>query len=119
MPNILKNAKVVKIKIGDIVTSSAQPRTVFEREKIEKLAKSIKENGLLSPISVRRLGKVYELVAGERRLRALKMLGEATAPCIVVSATECEAAVLTVIENIQREELNVIEEAKANGINLL
>jgi len=110
---VLKHSRVTQIKISQIVVSSAQTRSRFEKEKLEKLAQSISQNGLLQPLTVRRLGKMFELVAGERRLRALKMLGLEYAPCIVITAGEQQAAVLTIIENLQRENLNIFEEAEA------
>lgn len=110
---VLKHSKVTQVKLSQIVVSNAQTRTRFEKEKLERLAQSISQNGLLQPLTVRRLGKMFELVAGERRLRALKLLGREYAPCIVITAGEQQAAVLTIIENLQRENLNVFEEAEA------
>lgn len=109
--------RVVEIKISDIKANSAQPRKKFSKEAIERLAESIARNGLLQPLSVRKDGKGYELVAGERRLRALKLLNEKTAPCIVVSVSETQSAILAIIENIQREDLNLFEQA--DGIRQL
>ena len=110
---VLKHSRVTQIKISQIVVSNAQTRTRFEKEKLEKLAQSISQNGIIQPLTVRRLGKMFELVAGERRLRALKMLGYEYAPCIVITAGEQQAAILTITENLQRENLNIFEEAEA------
>ncbi len=111
-PDVLKHSRIVKVRLDQIIVSASQPRSTFEREKIERLAQSISQNGLLQPLSVRRLGKMFELIAGERRLRALKLLGEEFAPCIVVNASEEQSAILSIIENIQREDLTVFEEAE-------
>ncbi len=105
--------RVVNISLKDIRVNSAQPREVFENESILKLSKSIEQNGLLQPLSVRRDGKVYELIAGERRLRALKLLKRECAPCIIVEVDSKNSAILAIIENLQREDLNIFEEAQA------
>ncbi len=105
--------RVCKIKISDITENRAQPRVKFDERSIERLAESIARNGLLQPLSVRRVDKGYELISGERRLRALKLLGSETAPCIIVSVNDENSAVLALIENIQREDLGVFEEAAA------
>ena len=108
-----KNQKIQKIKICDIERNPSQPRRVFDAASIRTLADSIAQNGLLQPLSVRRQGRGFELIAGERRLRALTLLGETYAPCIVVEASGQESAVLAIIENIQRRDLNIFEEAAA------
>lgn len=112
-PLTLKNNKIQKIKLCDIERNPSQPRRIFDAASISTLADSIAQNGLLQPLSVRRQGKSYELIAGERRLRALTLLGETYAPCIVIEANERESAVLAIIENIQRRDLNIFEEALA------
>lgn len=110
---IISANRVVKIKISEICENSAQPRVRFEKASIESLAESIAQNGLLQPLSVRKTKGGYELIAGERRLRALRLLGVQAAPCIVISADDEKSAILALIENIQREDLNVFEEADA------
>lgn len=105
--------RVENIKIDSICVNSSQPRENFSESALISLAESIRENGLLQPLTVRKNGKGYELIAGERRLRALKLLERKTAPCIVVNVDEERSAVLAIIENIQRENLNVFEEARA------
>ena len=105
--------RVENVRIDNIRVNSAQPRESFDSAALGALAQSISENGLLQPLTVRKVGKGYELIAGERRLRALKLLERKTAPCIIVNASEQESAVLSIIENIQRENLNVFEEARA------
>lgn len=106
--------RVVLLPISEIMTNPSQPRTNFSEEQLEILARSIRENGLLQPLTVRRNteGK-YELISGERRLRACKKLGEEMVPCIVVEKTERESAVLALIENIHREDLDIFEQAAA------
>ncbi len=106
--------KVVLIKTADILPNPAQPRCVFESAQLESLSQSIKENGVLQPISVRKNIKgEYELIAGERRLRAAKLADMETIPCIVTDATEQQSAILAILENLQRSDLNPIEEAQA------
>lgn len=109
--------RIVHLKLEQIRVNAAQPREHFDTAAIERLAESIAQNGLLQPLSVRKEGKGYELIAGERRMRALRHLGRETAPCIVVEASDEKSAVLAIIENIQREDLNVFEQA--SGIQSL
>ncbi len=104
--------RVVSIKLDNIRVNSAQPRERFDSAAIERLAQSIEQNGLLQPLSVRRSGRGYELIAGERRMRALRLLGCDSAPCIIVDADEQKSAILAIIENIQREDLNIFEQAQ-------
>lgn len=102
------------ISINSIRTNPNQPRRVMDREKLEELARSISLYGVLQPISVRRINVgEYELIAGERRLRACKNLGMSEIPAIVINADKTDSAILALIENIQRENLNYIEEAEA------
>jgi ParB family chromosome partitioning protein len=103
-----------RLSLDAISPNPAQPRRKFSDEALNSLAESIREHGLLSPLLVRRIGlEKYELVAGERRYRALKMLGETQAEAIIIAAFDCDSAVLALIENIQREQINYIEEAEA------
>ena len=112
----------VKLEKDDIVTylsttqikkNTFQPRKEFNEEKLADLISSIKEKGVLQPLLVRKTIDGYELIAGERRLRAAQTLNISKVPVIVKTATDQEALVLALIENIQREELNPIEESKA------
>ncbi|PAB58439.1 nucleoid occlusion protein [Anaeromicrobium sediminis] len=106
------NAKVVEIPVNLISPNPYQPRRIFNKAHIEELSESIKCYGVLQPISVRNLGENrYELVAGERRLKATKHAGLETIPAIVRNMTDEDSAVLALIENLQREDLNFIEEA--------
>ena len=115
--NVLGSNRVHQIKICSITENAAQPRVSFDSNSIARLAQSIEQNGLLQPLAVRRKGGGYELISGERRLRALRLLGLKTAPCIIVDADEQKSAVLAIIENIQREDLNPFEQA--DGIKTL
>jgi ParB family transcriptional regulator, chromosome partitioning protein len=101
------------IKTALIKDNSLQPRTHYDEAKLAELAASIKEKGVLQPILVRKLGTEYEVIAGERRLRAARSLNLESVPAVVRVATDREALVLALVENIQREELNAIEEAQS------
>lgn len=103
---------VLYVNINDIKPNASQPRKNFDEEKLEELAASIERHGLIQPIVLRRLGKGYEIVAGERRWRAARIAGLKDVPCIVKELTEEENMLLAIIENMQREDLNPIEEAE-------
>lgn len=107
--------QVVQIKVEDIVPNRYQPRTIFDDSKIEELAKTIRTHGIIQPIVVRKIedGQGYELIAGERRWRAVQSLGWENIPAIIKNMTDTETASVALIENLQREELTVIEEALA------
>lgn len=105
--------EVSSIPISKIKTNPYQPRKFFSENAIKELARSIREVGLLQPITLRSTASGYELVARERRLRACKMLGMKEISAIVVpNMRECEAALLAMIENLQREDLHFLEEAE-------
>lgn len=107
------NEEVKSIPIHDIIPSPYQPRTVFDEERIDELCQTIKTHGVIQPIVVRvRQGK-FEIIAGERRWRAVKRLGHATIPAIVREFNDSQAASIALIENLQREGLTAIEEAVA------
>lgn len=107
--------KVIEIPICSIVPNPAQPRVIFDDYELSRLAVSIQQNGILQPLTVRRLenGISYELIAGERRLRACKLLNMSYVPCIIIEASTKDSAVLAVLENLQRADLNYMEEAYA------
>ena len=106
--------KVVLLPIQEIVANPSQPRREFDLRELEGLALSIKENGVLQPITVRKNDdKKYELISGERRLRASKKAGFEEIPAIVVDATERQSAIYAILENIQRKDLTIFEEALA------
>ena len=106
--------KLLNLKIDRIVTNSNQPRKYFDNEKMSELKDSIKNSGLIQPITVRKIsnGK-YEIVAGERRYRACRELGMENISAIEISAGDARGYELSVLENIQREDLNPIEEAES------
>lgn len=100
------------IDINDIKPNSSQPRKNFDEDKLEELAESIEQHGLIQPIVLRSAGQGYEIVAGERRWRAARMIGLKELPCIIKELTDEENMLLAIIENMQREDLNPIEEAE-------
>jgi ParB family chromosome partitioning protein len=105
---------VLSVSIAEIRTNKYQPRIEFNKEKLEDLINSIKEKGVVQPVLVRRVQEGgYELIAGERRLRAVKTLGHDKIPAIVRNVADIDMLELSLIENIQREELNAMEEAHA------
>jgi ParB family chromosome partitioning protein len=105
--------KVEKVPVDKIVPSRYQPRVVFNEESIKELANSIKEKGIIQPIILAKKQNGYELVAGERRWRAVKSLGQKEISAIIKVVRDSDALELALIENIQRENLNPIEEANA------
>ncbi len=105
--------EIVYVQSGQIKPNPFQPREDFDQQSIEELAQSIKEKGVIQPLLVRRKGDNYELIAGERRLRAANSLGLKEIPIIVRDVTDQDSLELALIENIQREGLNPIEEAHA------
>lgn len=111
---ILKNEnKISDIPIIKIRPNKAQPRKVFNEEDLNALSQSIAENGILQPLTVRKVSTTeYELIAGERRLRASVMAGLRKVPCIVIKCSEKESAVYALLENLQRSDLGMFEEAR-------
>lgn len=103
--------KIIYLPLSKIERNLDQPRRRFDSEQLSELALSIRQNGLLQPVTVREEGKRYFLISGERRLRASHIAGIREIPCIVVNATREELAGLTLIENLQRDDLNFFEEA--------
>ena len=108
----LQPGEVQKIRIGSILPNPMQPRRSFVQTELEELASSIEANGLLQPIVVRAAAANYELIAGERRLRAVGILGWDEVPSIVREASDKTLLVLALVENLQREALNPLEEAE-------
>lgn len=104
---------VYYIPIDEIEKSVVQPRKTFDEAGLRELADSIAACGILNPLTLRRKGTAYELVAGERRLRAAKLAGLYEVPCIILNADMETASLLALVENIQREDLDFIEEAQA------
>lgn len=113
----METGRVVFLPAKSIRPNPAQPRQLFRDEPLEELTQSIREHGILQPLSVRRTGSVYELIAGERRLRAGIRAGLSEIPCIIMNMDDQEAGLAALVENLQRQDLDFIEEAK--GICLL
>lgn len=105
--------KVVQISIDDIDPNPHQPRTEFEKGDIFSLAESIRQNGILQPLTVRKADDRYEIIAGERRLRAARLVDLKYVPCIIMNISERNSAILALVENIQRQDLSFFDEASA------
>lgn len=105
--------QILLIDVNRIFPNKNQPRENFPAEEIQLLSDSIRKNGIIQPLTVRKSGEAYELVAGERRLRAAKMANLKNVPCIIMEINEQNSAVISLLENIQRSQLNFFEEAKA------
>lgn len=115
---VLKDAPVSSkdveiIKVNQITPNRNQPRKVFDPERLAALETSIKEHGVIQPILITKIDKEYQIVAGERRWRAAKNIGLKTIPVVIKNLTEKEVAEIALIENLQREDLNPVEEAIA------
>lgn len=105
--------EIIKIPIDIITPNPYQPRKGFNKASLNDLSESIKQYGILQPINVRKIGDVgYELVAGERRLRAAKLAGLKEVPAIIIEIIEQDSAIISLIENLQREDLNFFDEAE-------
>ena len=113
----METGRVVFLPAKAIKPNPAQPRKVFREEALAELTESIRVHGILQPLSVRRLGAAYELIAGERRLRAGIRAGLTEVPCIVMNMDDRESGAAALVENLQRQDLDFIEEAR--GISLL
>ena len=112
-PRAEDGERIQMVSIDQIIPSPWQPRTEFRDENIQELAESIREKGVIQPLIVRLAGEKFELVAGERRWRAAQRVGLTSAPVIVREASDQDVLELALIENLQREDLNAIEEARA------
>lgn len=108
-----KGEKIMLLSLSQIRPSPLQPRKEFDSQSLEELTQSIREKGVIQPVLVRRRGDYYELIAGERRLRAANLLNLKEIPAIIKEAEDRDSLELSLIENIQRENLNPIEEARA------
>lgn len=113
----METGRVVFLPARAIRPNPAQPRKVFRQESLEELAESIRQHGILQPLSVRRIGTAYELIAGERRLRAAQLAGLTEIPCIVMTMDDRESGMAAMVENLQRQDLDFVEEAR--GISYL
>ena len=113
MTRNLVSREIIYLPLSEVSPNPYQPRRMFDREQLEELAGSIREYGVLQPISVRLINHSrYELVAGERRLRACKLAGLEEIPAILVNINDLDSAVLAIIENLQRQDLHFFEEAE-------
>ena len=108
-----KGSKIEYISLDKINTKEDQPRKTFEEESLKELSNSIKVHGVIQPILLRKKGDMYQIIAGERRFRASKLANLKEIPSIILDAEDSDVAKLALIENIQREDLNPIEEAFA------
>ena len=113
----METGRVIFLPAKNIRPNPAQPRKVFREDSLMELCESIRRHGILQPLSVRRIGTGYELIAGERRLRAGMMAGLTEIPCIVMNMNDQESGMVALVENLQRQDLDFIEEAR--GISLL
>ena len=107
----METGRVVFLPEQSIRPNPAQPRKVFKPDALDELADSIRQHGILQPLSVRRTGNAYELIAGERRLRAARLAGITDIPCIILRMDEKESGIAALLENLQRQDLDYIEEA--------
>ena len=113
----METGRVMFLPARAIRPNPSQPRKIFREDALEDLADSIRQHGILQPLSVRRTGNGYELIAGERRLRAAQMAGLGEIPCIVMTMDDRESSLAAMVENLQRQDLDFVEEAK--GISRL
>lgn len=111
MADSTDNNGVTMVRISDVEPNAAQPRKAFDASELEALSESISLYGMIQPITVRMIGRMYQIVTGERRWRAARMAGLSEVPVIVITADDKKAAELALVENIQRSDLNPIEEA--------
>ena len=107
----METGRVVFLPVKNIRPNPSQPRKVFQPEALDELADSIRRHGILQPLSVRRVGLGYELIAGERRLRAAQLAGITDVPCILMNMDDRESGMAAMVENLQRQDLDFIEEA--------
>jgi len=109
---LMQNGRILLLSPDQIRPNPAQPRRSFDAAGLQELALSIRQYGVLQPLSVRRLPEGYELVAGERRLRAAQMAGLTAVPCLALELDGDQSALIALVENLQRKDLNFIEEAE-------
>ena len=103
----------LSVSVSDIIVNTKQPRKIFKKKDLEELTNSIRENGIIQPLVVTRTANGFELIAGERRLRAAKEIGLEKVPVVLKNTTERDRMVMSIIENVQRSDLNCVEEALA------
>ena len=108
----METGRVMFLPVRAIRPNPSQPRKIFRPEALDELANSIRQHGILQPLSVRRVGNSYELIAGERRLRAAQLAGLTDIPCIVMNMDDRESGLTAMVENLQRQDLDFVEEAQ-------
>ena len=106
-------SQVIQVNLDDIIPNRFQPRIAFDEKALNELAASIKEHGIIQPLVLRKLGKKYEIIAGERRYKAATMAGLSTVPAVVSNVDDNKSAEVALVENIQRKDLTPIEEARS------
>lgn len=112
-PSLLNSRKIISLPVGAIKPNPSQPRRQFDPESLAELSESIRTYGILQPLTVRKTGpNSFELVAGERRLRAAMLAEMDTVPCILLDVDGCQSGLLALVENLQRKDLDFIEEAE-------
>lgn len=109
---LLESGRILYLPVEQLQPNPSQPRKIFDSGGLQELAASIRTYGILQPLTVRRRGGMYELVAGERRLRAAKLAGLTEVPCILLSVDEEQSGLVALVENLQRRDLDYIEEAE-------
>ncbi len=114
----VRNEEIIDLPLEELRPNPYQPRSIFNEEALDELADSIKEHGVFQPIIVKKSIKGYEIIAGERRVRASRKAGLKTIPAIIRNFTDEQMMEIALLENLQREDLNVIEEAKAYRLML-
>lgn len=108
----METGRVIFLSVKSIRPNPAQPRRIFSQDALSELADSIRQHGVLQPLSVRRIQGGYELIAGERRLRAAQLAGLGEVPCLVMQMDDKESGLAAMIENLQRQDLDFVEEAQ-------
>lgn len=116
--NVERQKKIIEIPLVEIRPCPTQSRYIFRQDELKELAESIRINGVIQPLTVRKISSIeYELIAGERRLRAAAMCGKTKVPCHIISCSDKQASIYSLVENLQRSDLNCFEEAE--GIKTL
>lgn len=112
------NEEIIEVNLDELRPNPYQPRKVFDEDALNELAESIKEHGVFQPVIIKKSIKGYEIIAGERRVRASKLAGKTTIPAIIRTFTDEQMMEIALLENLQRENLNAMEEAKAYELML-
>lgn len=108
---LLESGRIIFLPVDELLPNPAQPRRIFDETALQELAASIRQYGVLQPLSVRRRADGYELVAGERRLRAAKLAGLRSVPCVLLVLDDTQSGLVALVENLQRKDLDYLEEA--------